>query len=98
MGVRVRGTRDGPPRVDLGLGHCRYRRPVIYLSVGVEHVQRHGLAWDPHRTSSRTAHRARVGLADKAEARLGAVTRMDVLAKEGYCVLGLGYLTTRTGH
>ena len=59
MGVRVRGTRDGPPRVDRGPGHCRYRRPVVYLSVGVERAQRHGLVRDPHRAAFRPAHRAR---------------------------------------
>ena len=70
---------------------------VIYLSVGVERAQRHGLARDPHRTPSRTAHRARIGLAGKAGTRLRGGARMECIGKRKSRVLGLGYLTTRTG-
>ena len=49
---------------------------MIYLSVGVERVQRHGLARDPHRTPSRTAHRARIGLAGKAGTAAALVQKL----------------------
>ena len=39
-------------------GACRCCRPVIYLSVVVERVRRHGLWLDPHCAYCRAAHRA----------------------------------------
>ena len=39
-------------------GACRCCCPVIYLSVGVERVRRHGLWLDPHCAYCRAAHRA----------------------------------------
>ena len=52
-------------------GACRCSRPVLYTSVGVEPVQRHGLALDPHCISSRTAHRARIGLRGQSGSETG---------------------------
>ena len=77
-------------------GACRCCRTVVYLSVEVERVQRHGLSLDPHCAYCRSAHRARGRPVGRNGSENVGGDKNGMYWRKSR-VLGLGYLTTRTG-